>query len=305
MKNKNEEITYRVHWLSLTVHGSSQDAFVLYDIFFRDLFGDPEDLGHGGRGFRSLLRGLLEIKLYLNPITNLDDYFHIEIPGQACDHLTWDHYKALEIYLHSNFEGKYQYKRVDFAFDGVPFTPEEVEHAIRENQLRSLAKRETLSIHGSPFENRDNGEKGTYTVVLGSRNSERMIRVYNKRGPTRIEFQMKDKRAHVIGCELFSAPNVDDWYPIMIGHLRDYIDFKTSWWEEFTQSIGRAWVTVSNPKDVSMENLLDWYEKQIAPAFSVIVDTQTPDVINKMINGGRSRRSPRYHILLGEGFHNE
>ena len=296
----NKEITYRVHWLSFTVHASRNDAFVLYNIFFRDIFGDLEDLGHGGRSFSSLLRGLLEIKLYMNPVGNDDDYFHIEIPGQACDHISGEYFRALEIYLRSNFEGKYKYKRLDFAFDNVPFSPEEVENAIREKQIRSLAKRETLSIHGSPFENRDNGEMGTYTVELGSRNSERMITVYNKRGPTRFEFRMKDKRAHIIGCELFGASSILSWYPIMIRHLRDYVDFYKPWWDEFTQSIGRAWVTVSNPKDVSMEKLLHWYDQQIAPAFSVIVDTQSPELINKMINRGRNRRSARYNLLLGD-----
>lgn len=300
MNKNNEEITFRVHWLSFTVHASAQDAFTLYNIFFRDVFGDLEDLGHGGRGFKNLLRGLLQIKLYLNPTRKDVDYFHVEIPGKACDFISWDYFKALKQYLESNFDGKYKFKRLDFAFDNVPFTPQDVEQAIKENQLRSLAKRETLRIHGSPFKLRDNGENGTYTVELGSRTSERMITVYNKRGPTRLEFQMKDKRAHLITCELFGADDISGWYKIMIGHLRDYVDFSKPWWDEFTQSIGRAWVTVSNPKDVSMEKLLNWYDQQIAPAFIVIVDTQSPEVINKMINNGRNRRSARYNIILGD-----
>ncbi len=299
MKNKNEEITYRVHWLSFTVHASRRDAFALYDIFFRDIFGDLEDLGHGGRGFKSLLRGLLQIKMYLDPIRD-EDYFHIEIPGKACDFIRWEYFQALEQYLRSNFGEDYKYKRLDFAFDNVPFSPQDVEQAIKENQLRSLAKRETLRFHGSPFQLRDNGENGTYTIELGSRTSERMITVYNKRGPTRLEFQMRGKRAHRITCELFGADDISDWYKLMIGHLRDYVDFSKPWWDEFTRSIGRAWVTVSNPKEVSMEKLLNWYDQQISPAFSVIVDTQSPEVINKMINRGRNRRGARYNLLLGD-----
>ncbi|HEY60839.1 MAG TPA: replication initiation factor domain-containing protein [Anaerolineae bacterium] len=236
--------------------------------------------------------------MYLNPIRKNEDYFHIEIPGKACDHINWEYFQALEQYLSSNFNDQYKYRRLDFAFDNVPFNPQDVEHAIKENQLRSLAKRETLKFHGSPFQLRDNDEIGTYTVELGSSTSQRMITVYNKRGPTRLEFQMRDKRAHLITCELFGADNITNWYEIMIGHLRDYVDFSTPWWDEFTQSIGRAWVTLSNPKEVSMEKILNWYENQIAPAFSVIVDTQSSEVINKMINRGRNRRGARYNFLL-------
>ena len=75
MEGNHEDITFRVHWLSFTVHASPTDAMTLYDLFFRETFGDLEDLSHGGRGFKSLLKGLLEIKLYLNPINQTADYF--------------------------------------------------------------------------------------------------------------------------------------------------------------------------------------------------------------------------------------
>lgn len=299
MEREHGDITFRVHWLSFTVHAPKQDAFVIYDLFFRELFGPLEDLGHGGRSFKSIFRGFLEIKLYLDPSRNDDEYFHFEIPGKACDHIASEYFHALEMYLRSNYDGKYHYKRLDFAFDNVPFTPQDVEKAIKEDQVRSLAKRETLHVHGSPFQERDNGELGTYTVEFGSSTSQRMITVYNKRGPTRLEFQMRDKRAHVISCDLFRTNDISQWFQIMIGHLRDYIDIYTPWWDKFTKSIGRAWVTVSNPREVSMENLISWFDQQISPAFSTIVDTQSPEVINKMIDRGRYRRGSRYDLLLG------
>jgi DNA relaxase NicK len=235
----------------------------------------------------------------MNPSNNPDDYFHFEIPGQACDLMNPEYFQALEDLLSSNYENKYQYKRLDFAFDNVPFSPEEVKRSIKEGKVRSLAKRESLHIKSSPFEKRNNGELGTYTVEFGSPNSQRMITVYNKRGPTRLEFQMKDERAHRIACELFQAYDIQSWYQIMIGHLRDYIDIFTPWWDEFTKSIGRAHITVSNPKDVTLEKILEWFDNQISPAFSAIVDTQSPDVINGMINRGRYRRSARYNLLVG------
>ena len=300
MEGNHDDVTFRVHWLSFTVHASSTDAMTLYDLFFRETFGDLEDLGHGGRGFKSLLKGLLEIKLYLNPINQTADYFHVEIPGQACDFIKWGYFQALEEYLQGNFADQYNYKRLDFAFDNAPFTPQDVEQAIRADDLRSLAKRKTMRIHGSPFEERDNGEIGTYTVELGSMTSQRMITVYNKRGPTRLEFQMRDRRADLITRELFGACDISEWYQIMMGHLRDYVDFTLPWWDEFIKSYGRAWATISKPKEVSMEGLVNWFEQSIAPAASVIIDTQSPEVIHRIFDGGRKRRGPRYNILLGD-----
>jgi len=297
-KEKSEEITFRVHWLSFTVHAATQDAFTLYNIFFRDIFGDLEDVGHGGRGFKNLLRGFLQLKLYLNPIRKDSDYFHFEIPGKACDFIHWEYFKALEQYLDSNYK-KYKYKRLDFAFDNVPFTPQQVEQAINEDKIRSLAKRETLRFHGSPFQERDNGELGTYTIELGSNTSQRMMTVYNKRGPTRLEFQTKDKRSHIVTKELFGANDINEWQDIMLGHLRDYVDFETSWWDEFTQGTARAWLTLSNPKEVSMEKLANWLNYQVAPGLSTYIDTQPPEVIERLLEHGRNRRNPKYNLLLG------
>ena len=56
-----------------------------------------------------------------------------------------------------------------------------------------------------PFERQENGELGTHTVNLGSRQSERMIRVYNRRGFTRLEMELKDKRADLVAKEILQA----------------------------------------------------------------------------------------------------
>jgi DNA relaxase NicK len=300
MNGENGEINFRVHWLSFTVHGSTRDAFALYDNFFRDIFGDLEDLGHGGRFFKTILKGLLEVKLYLD-FSNQDiECFQIELPGNACDHIPWDYFHALDIYLQANFEGQYKYKRLDLAFDNVPFTPQEVQSAIENENYRSLAKKKTLKFHGSPFEERENGEIGTYTIEFGSDKSERKITVYNKRGYIRLEFQVTNDRAQIVASDLFGESNITKWYEIMIGHLRDYIDFDMPWWSEFIESNSRAWAIISTPKEVSKEKLTEWIETQVTPALSVLIDTEPPEIIEAMIRRGRNRRGPRYNLLLGE-----
>jgi DNA relaxase NicK len=292
------DVSYGVHWLSFTVHSLSEDAFMLYDLLFKEYFGDLQPLGHGGRGFKEIYHTLLEFKIYLNPVVENKQYFHFEIPGQACELIPWNYFQALEIILKSNFPDKYSYTRVDLAFDDVPFTPQDIEKAILEEKLRSLAKRETLEVHSSPFSKRDNGELGTYTVNLGSRSSERMIRVYNKRGPTRLELELKDRRADLVAKELFSASDETEWFKIMISHLRDYVDFYPVWWGEFTNGTARAWATVGSPKQLTMAKLLHWIDHQVSPALSVAFDTLPEYAIEAIIDRGRKRRGVRYDLLL-------
>ena len=180
----------------------------------------------------------------------------------------------------------------------MPFTPQDVEDAISNRQVRSLAKRETLIVHKSPFETRANGEIGTHTVEFGSRFSERMIRVYNRRGFTRLEIELKKDRADLIAKQIFNASDVSEWWAIMISHLRDYIDFKTEWWEEFVNGIGRANAIVSNPKEISSERLVRWLERQVSAPLSVAHDMLPEYFLKDLITQGRMKRGTKYDLLL-------
>lgn len=291
------DIQYQIHWLAVTVHAPSDDAMTIYNTLFKETFGELESLGHGGRSFKEIYHGLLEFKLYLKPVGQ-GEFFHFEIPGQACECITWEYFKALGELLEGNYPEKYNFTRLDFAFDYVPFSPEQVEQAIKDGDVRSLAKRETLSVNSSPFEKRDNGEIGTYTVNFGSRSSERMIRVYNRRGFTRLEFQTKDRRANVIVKQLFRCAAVSEWASLMVGHVRDFVDFGPNWWKEFTQGNLRAWETVSSPKETTKAKLIHWIDKQISPALSVAVDILPEYAMKAILDQGRKRRGARYDLLL-------
>ncbi len=289
------DIEFRIHWLAFTVHAPNDEAFTIYNTLFKDTFGELEPMGHGGRSFKEIYHGLLEFKVYLNPVKG--QFFHFEIPGQACDAISWQYFKALGDLLEGNFPNKYKFTRLDFAFDNVPFSPEQVEQAIKGGELRSLAKRQSLVIHASPFETRDNGEIGTYTVDFGSGTSERKITVYNKRGFTRLEFKVKETRANAVVRELFRC-DISLWYSVMVGHLRDFVDFYPAWWAEFIQGNLRAWETVSIPREITQAKLMRWIEKQVSPALSVAVDTVPAYLMADIIDKGRKRRTARYDLLL-------
>lgn len=292
-----ENTEFRIHWLSFTVHATSEDAIYLYDNLFKDTFGPLQPLGNGGRGFKEILIGLAAFKVYLHPVNANASYFHFEIPGEACDALRWEYYFGLIYYLQSNFPGKYEFKRVDLAFDHVPFSPQEVDQAIRAEKIRSLAKRESLTVYDTPFKAREDGELGCCTVEFGSRASDRMVRVYNKRGYTRVELQAKDDRAHFICMQLLNIQNIDYWFPVMISHLRDFLDIETDWWEEFIHGYGRAYLTISKPREIELDRIKKWINQQVAPSLSLFVDCSEPEDFQAMVKSGRKRRNPRLEGL--------
>ena len=180
------DITYSIHWLSVVVFAPKSVGFDLYDLFFKDIFGDFHSVGRGGRGFEEIWMSLLGFKMYDMPYQGEEEYFHFEIPGQACELIDQEIFQALDDVLRSNHPDKYRYTRLDLAFDNLPFTPQDVEEAISNEKVRSLAKRDTMTVYKTPFGEKENGELGTHTVNFGSRMSERMIRVYNRRGFTRL-----------------------------------------------------------------------------------------------------------------------
>src|SRR5271157_5136209 len=132
------EITYGIHWLSVVIEGSKTDGFRLYEMFFKDLFGDLSNKGHGGRGFEEIWTGLLEFKLYDLPYQGAVEYFHFEIPGEACELIDWKILQGFDDVVRNNYPNRYHYTRLDFAFDNLPFTPQDVEQAISNDKVRSL-----------------------------------------------------------------------------------------------------------------------------------------------------------------------
>jgi DNA relaxase NicK len=221
----------------------------------------------------------------------------LEIPGKACEFLSSVKYAAIFEYLESLYKDKYKFKRIDLAFDYVEFTPQQVYEAVLANRLRLLAKRETLRQENSSLLARADGQKGTQTVYLGSNQSNRMIRVYNRRGFTRLELQAKDDRANLIARDLFTT-NSENWYALGISHLRDYADFFEPWWDQFIASQGRAYRTLASPEDQSLLNSIAWVENQVSQTLSVIEDVRGRALIEKMIELGRKKRGKRFDGLI-------
>lgn len=296
----------RVHWFSFTVHCSSEHGLDLWRRFFAGALGVLVSTGHGGRGFEEIAEGLLGSKFYSQPIKQPGVetiYYHVELPGQACDALLPSVFSDLVDFLNAgNF--RWKMKRLDLAFDNVPFKPLDVLAALQENKAVTLAKRENVEVHQSPFAMAEDGSHlGTCTVTVGDEASQRMIRVYDKRGPTRLEIQFRDQRAMIVALAVFFRC-YDQWESEAKSHLRQYIEFVgCGWWALFLADTVRASIKISAARQASLARIEEWFERQVVVALSVYEDVHGREEawarIQQMTKEARAKRDrSRYASVL-------
>lgn len=290
---------FHVHWLSLTLWAERDYALKLWEEWFQEFLGPLVPIGHGGRGFKSLYQALAAAKLYADPVGE-GSFVHLELPGSACDALPPKLVQEFIVTL--NRWEKFRVSRLDLAWDGVEFTPQDVKEAVAEEKLRSLLKRKTLHVHDQPFEERDDGVMGTTSVRLGSNQSSRMLRVYDKRGPVRLEFQTRAERADLVAREvLLKLPDL--WAEAALSHLRDYVDFEfegklLAWWEKFVREIGRAFKKITDARQLELSRMTEWVMTQVAPTLSVLADVIGEDIYKALTVQGRRKRGKRYEAVL-------
>ncbi len=299
----------RIHWFAFTFFGDRQEFEAFYREFLYPTFGTYVEQEYGGRGYKTIATTAIGIKLYFGPVSksNKGNHCHVEIPGTACDCLLPDVFRELITYLvYSRWvngvlqSDMFSVKRLDLAFDNVPFTPEEWFKEICGKNVVTLAKREKIYINYSPFALRENGEHGCMTVYLGTNESDRMMRVYNKRGYTRLEIQTRDERAHLVALDvLLSSPSM--WHKKGLSHVVQFVNFTESipeWWINFINSEQSADLIISSSRVVGLRKTERWHEKQIATSLSVMTEVEGWEYVEKLVENGKRRDRSKYAPIL-------
>lgn len=301
---------FSVHWFALTIHQDFEKVKGIWSQFFALGLGVLVDKGHGARGYRQIAEALLGSKIYYDHVTAKEgkDHCHIEIPGSACEAVIPSVFPDLVQFLIEN-NIRFAIKRADFAFDGVPFSPQDFLDGLMSDNLVSLIKRnpalenDSIRVSQSPCALRENGEVGTMTVYAGASSSQRMVRVYNKRGDTRLEFQLRDERAHAVCLDVF-AQAWEDWEITVKAHLRQFIDFKlTDWWAVFVAVAYRAELKISSARRISLTRMEEWFNRQVVVALSVYEDVWGKAEAKQRLDGlvikaRKTRDRSRYSSVL-------
>lgn len=230
----------------------------------------------------------------------------VSIKGTACEEMGLSNLAALSVVLELEPSS-----RLDVAWDVGVFTPDTVETAFRAGQVVARIDRslnpETGRMRG--IERRENHEG--QTVYLGSRTSERFVRVYDRRGPTRLEMELKERRAVELWRRMLALNDEAAWGLEALAELRHFLDFREvvlgkrsgkpvaaserpllGWWAEFVQGAERRSVVLPR-KAPKLEKMDAWLRRQVAPVLALVVDAFGESVVRDMLTVGRARYQER------------
>lgn len=280
-----------VHWFAGTLRGQSADAVAAQ--VGESVGVLPVALERGGYGYPCSY-AVESARVYWGP--GRSDVF-VSLSGDFCERLGVVGLVALATLL--DLEPT---SRLDVAWDCSGVTPGAFESAFTAGNVVTRIHREYVEETGrwKGIDLRSNWEGDT--VYLGSRHSERFVRVYDRRGPTRLEMEWKGKRALALWERLLCVGE-EDWSREAMTELRAFLDFRDrsvstrpsdcpllSWWAELVGDAGRSCITIPRvPK--TLEDVRVWLHKQVAPALAMLHDA-LPDFtyeIKAAIREGRER----------------
>jgi DNA relaxase NicK len=286
--NTGVEIT--VHHLRGTFGQSVDEILELVNTVSPSSYIETRDYG---RNFFYKRHHLFEygMRLYFEPSQENMPPCLLECPGKACEAIGYESLQML--YCNANLT------RCDVAFDGAPFSPGQAAQWIRDGNIRTRAKR-------GKFLEELLGSGDGETVYIGSRESERLVRVYDRRGFTRVELELKGKSANAFKDVLLDSEN---FVTQSVGILREYLDFidvsKDSnvsraplldVWKEFTMNLERFKLQLEGKAVQTLDEVQDWLEHQVSAMLATFA--RAGGSVGQLIKIGRTKMSKRHRDLL-------
>jgi hypothetical protein len=230
----------------------------------------------------------------------------VTVPGEVCEELGISGLVAL-----SALTALEPTSRLDVAWDAECLVPEMFAQAFETGDVVTRIQRPVNVATGrvQGVERRSNHEGDT--VYLGSRASERFLRVYDRRGPTRVELELKERRAVELWRRLVELNDEAAWGMEALAELRAFIDFRhlehslvtgkpipcadrrlLSWWADFCQGAGRRSSVI--PREArKLEDVDKWLRRSISGSLALMVDAFGSDFTRDLLTLGREANAKR------------
>lgn len=284
-----------LHWFAGTVRS---DPSIVLEALSEHLESSPVVRSRGGYGYASSA-GVGAGSVYWSP--DRDDVF-VVLSGEACEHLGTSGLVALSTDL--DLEPS---SRLDIAWDVQGISPSDLRSEWSRGNVVTRAHRGSWEWH-------ENGE-GT-TFYMGSRTSSRFVRAYDRRGPTRIELEVKEDRAVLLWRSLLAHVE-EEWSSTALAELRAFVDFRDrssgvrpdfcpllDFWSAFVGEAERGGIVLPR-RAPKLDSMRAWLRRQVAPVLALVLDAdQSPEaMIRELYDNGRSRyrvRPERVALLDAE-----
>jgi DNA relaxase NicK len=233
------------------------------------------------------------------------DDVHVEIPGEACE------FAGPEglINLWTDCGGKL--RRFDVAIDGLKgadgndLDPAEV-FDMAYNRPECVRTKANLA--GDESVTMMQNRKGK-TSYIGAASSERRVRIYNARGPTRLELQVRGKRAESYG-DVLEGLCVSKLPKVIVGLVRAFVDFVEpssnksrsvlqGWWSSAVESFDQ--IVTSIPKIVvTIESKWQWLQQSVRRTMAIMHHACVGDQawLSRLLAGGESDLRLSDHLMI-------
>ena len=291
-------------------HDQDEDGNFKYDHNGNPIYEVAlKDAGSGGLGFRRREDGLNGFQLYSSPINEPLDgqtYCSINIPAKALHNIGFRTIDLAYTWLCEEEKSglRWNTTRCDLACDTQGFGVSEVVAAYHAGLVKTPAR---------DWEEKTNSKNG-HTFYIGSRDSERLLRVYRKTDGfsfgdeafTRVELELKDKRA-ALSMRLLMDVALLERPKLAAGLILDYVNIEADWWAQMMAGIEAAWVIIRR-RVPTIKTALAWIDKQVAPTLAVVAlaltggdVAQTEALVGRLLEAGR-KRLKKHHRDMAYGY---
>lgn len=293
--NRGVTVTWNgIHWFAGTACGLAASAVL--DVLSAHLGAAVVKRERGGYGYGSSA-SVGGASVYWSP--GRADVF-VVLPGEVCEGLGVPALVALATDL--DLEPS---SRLDVAWDVEGVTVGQVADAWHAGNVVTRAHRDSWR--------HDRNAEGE-TFYMGSRSSGRMVRVYDRRGPTRFEMEWKGERAVLLWRRLLASSEY--WWSLAaMSELRAFVDFRQRaegvnpqrcpllpWWDEVTACAGRSCESIPR-QPRTLEEKRGWLRHQVAPVLAMVADgvpDWTGELADLLADGQRRYRRNCGRVALVE-----
>ena len=249
-------VSFHLDYLKGTIFTNPERGaeLVMSYLLERGATADPawEDLGPGDV-WQNIRKGPGPVYL-LEPkpsIAKGSSYVCFEVKGEGCEFYGSNLLQGFIASLNRSGE-RWHMVRLDPCWDGVGFGPDLLHETVKAGNLNSRT---------FDSRSRDLWQNALGKTCYVGKGKERMVRLYDRRGFNRLEFQVRKQWATALAGELAEA-EVSRWSSISLGYLRRTVDFvdrsKSAqacrcpllpWWSSFVGEVEKSGVAIGSHRE--------------------------------------------------------
>lgn len=275
----SEQISrFSMDYLTITVHAPASVAVAAMNEW--NIFEQMQPAHHGARSYAAMSKHPSGFKIYYSPIDEKQEHFCLEFPSGALHALPYE--SILRWVKHVLYNYRCNVTRLDLAMDTQLIHAREVWGWLEQDLYSSRVRKDNIKEHGGLDVN-------DYTVYIGSRESECMLRLYRKQilgddvfGDeffTRFELELHDTRSTRAMYDLMflpmvkneSEPEKRDWSTYYYELMNGFITFHVDKWTEFVTTSKKTWVKILKRKS-NVRRTGSWLSKQVYRSLAMYLE---------------------------------